>query len=154
MTYHGIVKKNVNKTDLSRVESLNHALELFHFAYRKFTEGPDRLLERRGLARVHHRILYFVGRNPRISVNGLLQILAITKQSLHAPLRQLVQMQLVEACEATHDRRVKELSLTKEGASLEASLSGLQRRRMARIFDAVGADAETTWCHVMATIAQ
>ena len=54
----------------SRETDLNQALELFHFAFRAFTAKPDQLLEARGLQRVHHRILYFVGRNPEIRVSG------------------------------------------------------------------------------------
>jgi len=69
----------VNSIDSSREVELNAALELMHFAYRAFTAGPDRILEGRGLQRVHHRILYFVGRHPGISVNGLLAILAVSR---------------------------------------------------------------------------
>ena len=46
---------------------LRPSIELFYFAYRAFTSRPDRILAQRGLGRVHHRILYFVGRNPGLT---------------------------------------------------------------------------------------
>lgn len=140
--------------DLSREETLNQALELFHFAFRAFTVGPDRTLEAKGLQRVHHRILYFVGRNPGISVNGLLAVLGVTKQALHAPLRQLVEMHLVDVKISSTDRRVRELRLTAEGQRLEASLSGSQRRLMEKTFRQVGPEAEAAWRKVMALVAE
>jgi len=143
----------VNSIDSSREAELNAALELMHFAYRAFTAGPDRILEGRGLQRVHHRILYFVGRHPGISVNGLLSILAVSKQALNAPLRQLQEMRLVDSSPAAVDRRVRELRLTSDGSRLEASLSGLQRRAMDKVFRGAGAPAEADWRDVMARIA-
>ena len=48
-------------------------IEAFYFAYRAFTRVADDILESRGLNRVHHRILYFVGRHPGITVGELLE---------------------------------------------------------------------------------
>lgn len=115
-------------------------------------EQPENL-EGRGLQRVHHRIRYFMGRHPGISVNGLLSILGVSKQALNAPLRQLLEMRLVDSQSATADRRVRELRLTSEGARLEASLSGLQRRAMDKVFRSAGESAEAHWREVMARIA-
>jgi len=140
--------------DLSREEELNRALELFHFAFRAFTAGPDRILDAKGLQRVHHRVLYFVGRNPGISVNGLLAILGVTKQALHAPLRQLLEMHLVDVQISTTDRRVRELSLTAEGTKLESSLSGSQRKLMEKIFRQAGPGAEASWRKVMGMVSE
>ena len=139
--------------DLSREEQLNAALELFHFAFRAFTAGPDRMLEAKGLQRVHHRILYFVGRNPGISVNGLLAILGVSKQALNAPLRQLLEMHLVAVAIHAGDRRVRELRLTGEGAKLESALSGSQRKLLDRIFR-VNPAAEAAWRQVMAMVSE
>lgn len=124
------------------------------FAYRSFTAGPDRILEGRGLQRVHHRILYFVGRNPGIAVNGLLAVLRVTKQALNAPLRQLVEMGLVDSQASHADGRVRELRLTSEGARLESSLSGGQRRRMDAVFREAGPGAEAAWREVMRRLAE
>jgi DNA-binding MarR family transcriptional regulator len=139
--------------DLKRQHELRDAIELLYYAYRAFTDRADRILERRGLGRVHHRILYFIGRRPDISVRGLLEVLAVSKQALNAPLRQLLEMNLVAAVASAEDRRVKRLRLTAEGQRLEAELTGAQMRRLEAAFDAAGLDSENGWRRVMADLA-
>uniref|UniRef100_UPI001F55C3F4 MarR family winged helix-turn-helix transcriptional regulator n=1 Tax=Pseudomonas aeruginosa TaxID=287 RepID=UPI001F55C3F4 len=66
----------------------NHAvqqqamMEAFFFAYQAFTTKPDEMLARRGLGRVHHRVLFFIARYPGLSVKELLALLGVTKQAL------------------------------------------------------------------------
>ena len=128
---------------------LHAAIEQFYFAYRGFTDRPDRILERRGLGRVHHRILYFIGRRPDVSVRGLLDLLAVSKQALNAPLRQLMEMALVGVAVSPDDRRVKRLSLTESGRKLEAELTEAQSRHLRAAFDRAGAEATAGWKAVM-----
>ena len=64
-----------------REEELRQGIEMLFFAYRDFTGEPDAMLARIGLGRAHHRVVYFVGRNPGITVSELLAILKITKQT-------------------------------------------------------------------------
>lgn len=135
-----------------REAALCLAIEQFYFGYRAFTVQPDRILAERGLGRVHHRILYFVGRNPRMSVNALLSMLGVSKQALNAPLRQLMEMQLVAIDTAAHDKRVRELSLTPSGAELEAQLTGTQMQQLQAVFEQVGSDAEAGWHQVMRSL--
>ncbi|WKJ90623.1 MarR family transcriptional regulator [Methylomonas montana] len=135
-----------------REAALCLAIEQFYFGYRAFTVQPDRILAERGLGRVHHRILYFVGRNPRMSVNALLSMLGVSKQALNAPLRQLVEMQLVAIDTAEHDKRVRELSLTSSGAELETQLTGTQMQQLQTVFEQVGSDAEAGWHQVMRSL--
>jgi len=128
---------------------LHAAIEQFYFAYRGFTDRPDRILEKRGLGRVHHRILYFIGRRPDVSVRGLLDLLAVSKQALNAPLRQLMEMGLVGVEVSPDDRRVKRLSLTEAGRKLEAELTEAQTRHLRAAFDRAGAEAMKGWKAVM-----
>ena len=128
---------------------LRKAIELMYFAYRAFTAPPDRILEERGLGRVHHRILYFVGRNPQISVNALLGVLGVSKQALNGPLRQLVGLGLVAMDTAVHDRRVRQLRLTAVGEALEGRLTGAQMEHFQAAFAQAGIDAEAGWVAVM-----
>ena len=139
--------------DLNHQTELRQSVELFYFAYRAFTSRADRVLEERGLGRVHHRILYFVGRNPDLAVNALLGILRVSKQALNAPLRQLVEMELVSATVAGHDRRMKLLRLTAAGEKLEAELTGPQMEHLAAVFEAAGPEAAADWRKVMAALA-
>jgi DNA-binding MarR family transcriptional regulator len=120
-----------------------------YFGFRGLVDAPDRLLAKRGLGRMHHRVLYFIARQPGLSVGDLLERLAITKQALHRPLRDLQSRRLVAMRADRVDRRVRRLALSKDGAALEARLSGMQRAHLAAIFRAAGRKAETGWRAVM-----
>jgi DNA-binding MarR family transcriptional regulator len=140
--------------DLNKQQEIRQCIEAFYFGYREFTARPDRILEQRGLGRVHHRILYFVGQNPGIGVGGLLDILEISKQALNAPLRQLIAMSLVENSVADHDRRIRQLALTESGRELEAELTRVQISLLASIFESLPAQVEQDWLLVMNTLAR
>ncbi|WP_020561523.1 MarR family winged helix-turn-helix transcriptional regulator [Methylosarcina fibrata] len=153
-----VLRHNVNMIDLidlssEREQELNDALEALHFAFRAVVARPDAMLAEHGLCRVHHRILYFVGRNPGLGVNDLLAILNVSKQSLNAPLRQLLKQGLIESAPDTKDRRIKRLRLTGDGARMEDLLSGDQRERFARVFRQVGNEKEAAWREVMRLLA-
>ena len=136
--------------DAKRQAALREAIELFYFGYRAFTAHPDAILTRRGLSRVHHRILYFVGREPGLGINALLETLGVSKQALNAPLRRLIEIKLVAVRAAAGDARRRELRLTAEGARLEEQLTGTQMKRLAAVFGAAGRTAEAGWRAVMA----
>jgi DNA-binding MarR family transcriptional regulator len=133
---------------------MRRCIEAFYFGYREFTARPDRILEERGLGRVHHRILYFVGQNPGIGVGGLLDILEVSKQALNAPLRQLIAMSLVANSVADHDRRIRQLALTESGRELEAELTQVQINLLVSIFESLPAQVEQDWLLVMNTLAR
>ena len=135
--------------DLKNEERHREAIELLYFAYREFTAGPDRILEQRGLNRVHHRILYFVGSNDGMSVTGLLELLTVSKQALNGPLRQLVGMGLVSNASSKADRRRKELRLTASGRKLEQRLTGTQMALLQGVFEDSGQAATKGWREVM-----
>lgn len=139
--------------DQNNQAALNEALELFHFAFRAFTTGPDAILAEHGLQRVHHRILYFVGRNPALSVNALLRILGVSKQALNGPLRTLQESGLILATQDQHDRRIKRLTLSQSGMELESRLSESQRQLMAGVFQQAGVQAEQQWRTIMSQLA-
>jgi DNA-binding MarR family transcriptional regulator len=142
---------HVNVVDIKerRDENLREAIELFYFAYRAFTAGPDQILGQRRLGRVHHRILYFVGRRPGIAVQELLQILDVSKQALNGPLRRLLDDALVAVRADPDDRRFKRLTLTHEGRKLEAHLTGTQTTLLASVFKKYGAKGEPAWKAIM-----
>jgi DNA-binding MarR family transcriptional regulator len=137
-----------------RQNELDDALDLFHFAWRSIVAQPDRILARHGLSRVHHRILYFIRRNPNLSVNGLVEVLGTSKQALHPALRALQERKLVVALASPEDRRIKRLSLTPKGKAFEDVLSGDQRERLERAFTGLGANKERVWREMMGRIAE
>jgi DNA-binding MarR family transcriptional regulator len=112
------------------------------------------MLASRGLSRVHHRILYFVRRNPGISVNQLLEILGVSKQALNAPLRALVRKKLVSMAASGEDGRVKQIRLTAKGEGFEMTLSGDQRARFAAAFQRAGSRKEAGWRETMRYLAE
>lgn len=133
-------------------EELLEAIELFYFSYRSFTAGPDEILQAQDLSRVHHRILYFVSRNPHISINELLKILKVSKQALNAPLRKLIELGMVLPKPAEHDRRIKQLTLSKKGKSLETKLTNTQLKHLDAAFKGSKNSSVKNWKELMKQI--
>ena len=130
-------------------EILNRGMELLFYAYRDFTADPEGRLAAVGFGRAHYRILYFVGRNPGISVAELLGILRITKQSLSRVLTELLDRGHIEQRRDARDQRRRLLYLTEQGEALERHLSEFQRSRVAVAFEAAGPDAAAGFREVM-----
>jgi len=122
-------------------EQLRKGTEAMFFAYRGFTADPDRILSERGYGRAHHRAVHFIHRSPGTTVNNLLSILGVTKQSLNRVLRTLVEDGLVLNTVGTKDKRERHLYLTETGTALERSLSNAQRDRMRAAYRAAGPEA-------------
>ena len=133
----------------NREEELNHALEAMHFGFRAMTLRPDQRLGELGLSRIHHRLLYFIGRNSHCSINELLDIMGITKQYLHRPLKNLIECGYIVQTVDSQDRRIKRLKLSRKGEKLEFELSEVQRRRFEEIFKKLGPGVERHWRQVM-----
>ncbi len=122
-------------------DQLRQGIELMYFAYRGFTADPDRILEGYNYGRAHHRAVHFINRHSGLTVNELLGILGVTKQSLNRVLRQLVDDGLVESRVGRRDRRQRNLYLTAKGQALETELSHAQRRRMRMAYSNAGPEA-------------
>ena len=134
------IKSSVNPLFL-REEDIRQGMELLYYAYRDFTAEPDAILAEYGFGRAHHRVIYFVGRNPLINVSELLGILKITKQSLSRVLGQLVREEFINQREGIEDRRQRLLKLTDKGVELEKRLSASQSKRIAKAYREAGAEA-------------
>jgi DNA-binding MarR family transcriptional regulator len=128
---------------------MDEAIELVYFAWRELVAEPDRILARRGLGRVHHRILHTIRRAPEITIGGLCGVLAVTKQAIHQPLAALIDAKLVMRTVDPANRRARRLRLTARGLELEERLASVQRARFERAFRAAGADRERHWREVM-----
>ncbi|WP_375739595.1 MarR family winged helix-turn-helix transcriptional regulator [Pseudomonas boanensis] len=134
--------------DLKNPAIQQAAMEAFFFGYQAFTSKPDEILARRGLSRVHHRILFFIAKYPGLSVKELLGYLGVSKQALNIPLRQLIEMHLVESVAADDDKRKRLLGFTAEGAKLEQALRREQARLLQRAFSEAGEEAVRGWLQV------
>lgn len=122
-------------------DQLRQGIELMFFAYRGFTADPDLILENYAYGRAHHRAIHFINRKPGLTVNDLLNILGVTKQSLNRVLRQLVEDGLVDSRIGKQDRRQRNLYLTEAGEALEHELSDAQRKRMRKAYSNAGPEA-------------
>lgn len=131
---------------------LREAVELLFFAYRDFTAEPDQILAGQGFGRAHHRVVYFVGRHPGMTVSELLGILRITKQSLARVLRELVDQGFVAQAMGERDKRQRRLSLTQKGLALEKALTDRQITRIAKAFGKAGAQAADGFRQIMLEI--
>lgn len=132
-----------------REEELRQGIELVFYAYRDFTAEADALLAEYSLGRSHHRVIYFIGRNPGITMSDLLDILRVSKQSLSRALSQLVDQGFVEQAPGPKDRRQRLLHLTSKGAEFERQLIQSQRERIARAYREAGAEAVEGFRKVM-----
>jgi DNA-binding MarR family transcriptional regulator len=75
-------------------------------------------------------VLHFVHRHEEISVNDILDILQITKQSLSRVLKELIDEGFILQREGVEDRRKRFLSPTKKGRALALLLAKKQTARL------------------------
>jgi DNA-binding MarR family transcriptional regulator len=130
-------------------EQLRKGIEAMFFAYRGFTADPDRILADIAYGRAHHRAVHFIHRSPGTTVNNLLVMLGVTKQSLNRVLRALVMDGLVRNEVGKRDKRERHLYLTSDGEALERQLSDAQRDRMRTAYRAAGPEAVTGFRQVL-----
>ena len=143
----------IDQKDKKKAHALNQAMELLHFGYRAFVAEADQILEQQGLGRVHHRILYFVAREPGIDVGSLRETLAVSKQALHGPLRKLEKDGLVLSADHATDKRSRCLSLSELGNTLEQQVTQAQHQLLTSVFDDDSL-AEAHWRTVMKRLAE
>ncbi|RJF93853.1 MarR family winged helix-turn-helix transcriptional regulator [Sphingomonas cavernae] len=132
-----------------RGPEIRRGVELLYFGYSHLTRSIDERLAQQGLGRAHHRALYFIARQPDLSVSELLRFLAITKQSLGRVLNELTARGLVEQRPGVNDRRQRLLRLTEEGAALEARLFEALREKLSAAYAQAGQGAVAGFWQVL-----
>lgn len=121
-----------------REAEIRRGIELLFFGSAHLFRAIDEELDAHGLGRAHQRALYFIARQPGLTVGELLRLLAITKQSLGRVLADLTQRGLVDTRPGIRDRRQKLLRLTEAGAALEASLYDRLREKLSHAYASAG----------------
>ena len=132
-----------------REHEVRRGVELLFFGYTRLTKSIDEGLAGYGLGRAHHRALYFIARQPDLTISELLKILAITKQSLGRVLTDLTARGLIETRTGAADRRQKLLRLTADGAQFEAQLFDALRTGLAAAYAAAGQGSVTGFWRVL-----
>jgi DNA-binding MarR family transcriptional regulator len=132
-----------------REPEIRRGVELLYFGYSHLTRAIDEQLAQQGLGRAHHRALYFIARQPDLTVSELLKLLNITKQSLGRVLNDLSERDLVESRPGRDDRRQKLLRLTATGKILEAALFEGLREKLSAAYGQAGQQAVTGFWQVL-----
>lgn len=132
-----------------REDEIRRGMELLFFGYTRLTNSLDQELAKQGLGRAHHRALYFIARQPGLTVGELLSLLAITKQSLGRVLKELQDRGLIAATTGENDRRQKLLRLTDAGAKLESELFRQLREKLSSAYVSAGQESVTGFWHVL-----
>lgn len=132
-----------------RDDVIRGGMDLLLFAHKSHLRHSDAELAALGLGRAHHRCLYFIGRQPNLSVGDLLSLLGVTKQSLGRVLGALIERGLVEQRTGETDRRQRLLRLTPAGDALEHRLFSGLHQNMSRAYAASGEEAVTGFWTMM-----
>lgn len=133
---------------------MNQQIALFYFAYRSIIDIPETIVEKYSINRSHHRILFFIGNLPGLNINELLEILEVSKQALHKPLRELKVRNYVVDLPDEEDKRSKKLFLSEQGYILLNDLMALQYKQFESVFGSLEPEAKTIWNNVMRGFAE
>jgi DNA-binding MarR family transcriptional regulator len=120
---------------------IRRGVELLYFGYSHLTRAIDNRLATQGLGRAHHRALYFIARQPGLTVSALLRLLNITKQSLARVINDLAERDLVISRPGISDRRQRCLTLTESGTHLEVSLFQDLRNKLSFAYNSTTREA-------------
>lgn len=121
-----------------REPEIRRGVELLYFGYGHLLRGIDDALAQEGMGRAHHRSLYFIARQPDLTVSELLKLLGITKQSLGRVLTDLSERGFVVSRTGERDRRERRLRLTEAGAAFEARLFDALREKLSAAYVQAG----------------
>lgn len=132
-----------------REAEIRRGVELLYFGHGHLTRTIDDELAVQGLGRAHHRALYFIARQPGLTVSDLLKLLAITKQSLGRVINDLIARDLITSQSGSVDRRQKLLQLTQAGHRLEVRLFEGLREKLGGAYARAGQHAVTGFWQVL-----
>ena len=131
-----------------REDEVRRGIEYLFFAHGALWRAIDARLAENGLGRAHYRALYFIARQPGLTITDLLTLLGITKQSLGRVVKELEAREMLTTRPGNRDRRQKELRLTEAGRALEKSVFALLRDAMSRAYTHAGQAAVTGFWQV------
>lgn len=131
-----------------REAEVRRGIEYLFFAHGALWRGIDARLAENGLGRAHYRALYFIARQPGLTISDLLTLLGITKQSLGRAVKELEARDLLTTRPGGRDRRQKELRLSEAGRTLEAAIFAQLRDAMSRAYTHAGQQSVTGFWQV------
>lgn len=131
-----------------REEEVRRGIEFLFFAHGSLWRAIDARLADYDLGRAHYRTLYFIARQPGLSITDLLGYLGITKQSLGRVVKDLDARDYLITRPGNRDRRQKEMRLTDAGKAVEAKIFDAMRDTMSRAYSHAGQHAVTGFWQV------
>jgi DNA-binding MarR family transcriptional regulator len=131
-----------------REDEVRRGIEYLFFAHASLWRSIDARLAEQGLGRAHYRALYFIARQPGLTISDLLALLGITKQSLGRVVKELESRDMLTTRPGNRDRRQKELRLSEAGRTIEAAVFVLLRDTMSRAYTHAGQQAVTGFWQV------
>ncbi len=131
-----------------RADEVRRGIEYLFFSHAALWRSIDAQLEEQGIGRAHYRALYFIARQPGITISDMLSLLGITKQSLGRVVKELEAREMIATRPGNRDRRQKELRLSEAGRALESSVFALLRDAMSQAYSQAGQQAVTGFWQV------
>ena len=131
-----------------REDEVRRGIEFLFFAHATLWRAIDARLAEKELGRAHYRALYFIARQPGLTISDLLALLGITKQSLGRVVKELEAREYLTTRPGNRDRRQKELRLTDGGRAAEAAIFTMLRDTMSRAYTHAGQQAVTGFWQV------
>lgn len=144
----------LKKIPLAKLDPLDEVCELMFFGWKGAIRQADEYLASQGLSRVHHRIMYVIARRDGVTVGELHEMLGISKQALHRPMKQLLNEGFAVSVRSPTSHRHKIIRLTAKGKRTEAGASARERAIMSKAFEKVGKAGKTGWIEVMSFVAE
>lgn len=135
-----------------REEQIRLTYEAMLLAWRELSATCEPLQRDNQLGSAHHRVMFLVSTHQGLTMSALLRRLNITKQSLNRVLQELMARGLIEQRADEHDRRLKHLHLTPQGAAIEEEIFVALRDRMTLAYRAAGGQAVEGFRRVLATL--
>ena len=127
---------------------MRRGIEFLFFAHGALWRAVDARLADHALGRAHYRALYFIARQPGLTISDLLALLGVTKQSLGRVIKELEARAMLATRPGNRDRRQKELRLTDTGRAAEAAVFQTLRDAMSRAYTHAGQAAVTGFWQV------
>ena len=127
-------------------------MDLIFFASRDISAQGEAILRAARLGRAHARALYFIARNPGLSIADLLTTLRVTKQSLNRVINDLLGGGYVERRAGMRDKRTRLLRLSAKGAALEGAIWEARRPRLVHAFREAGPEAVQGFHRVLTSL--
>lgn len=131
-----------------REAEVRRGIEYLFFGHASLWRAIDMRLAENELGRAHYRALYFIARQPGLTISDLLALLGITKQSLGRVVKDLEARAMIATRPGNRDRRQKELRLTDAGRAIEAAIFAQLRDAMSRAYTQAGQAAVTGFWQV------